>query len=101
MGWYSNNQAHRYRADLLDLVLDGSAGSRLPDPPGVHLRVSEDGQKWFCWRRTVSGWVFAIGAAGPPPDQWEYDGQEPPGGFPGEDPAWGEMAFGHEANLNW
>lgn len=101
MGWYNNNQAQRYRVDLLDFVLEGSSGSQLRDPPGVQMRVSGDGQKWFCWRRTVSGWVFAVGAAGPPPDTWEYDGQEPPEGFPGEDPAWGAMAFSQEANLNW
>ena len=101
MGWYNNNQTQRYRTDLLDFILKGSAGDRLPNPSGVHMRVSDDGQKWFAWRRTVSGWVFAIGAAGPPPDQWEYDGPDPPGGFPGEDPAWGVMSFSQEANVNW
>ena len=28
-----------------------------------------------------TGWCFAIGAAGPPPDRWEYDSPEPPGRF--------------------
>jgi hypothetical protein len=65
------------------------------------MRVSKDGQKWFAWRRTISGWVFAIGAAGPPPDQWEYDGADPPAGFPGEGPAWGTSAFGRDRNVNW
>jgi hypothetical protein len=101
MGWYRNNNAGRYRRDLLDFVLDGYATHGLPDPPGVEMRVSEDGQKWFAWRRTASGWVFAIGAAGPPPDQWEYDGAKPPTGFPGDDPAWGRAAFGQDANVNW
>ncbi len=53
------------------------------------------------WRRTVGGWVFAIGAGGPPPDQWEYDGPEPPTGFPGEDPGWGTSPHRQEANVNW
>lgn len=101
MGWYNNNQAGRYRIDLLDFVLEGSAGRRLPNPHGVEMGVSGDGQKWFAWRRTVSGWVFAIGAAGPPPDQWEYDGPEPPSGFPGEDPTWGDRPFGMDVNRNW
>ncbi len=101
MGWYRNNDANRYRSDLLEFVLDGYAGRRLPDPPGIEMRVSDDGQRWFAWRRTVSGWVFAIGAAGPPRDQWEYDGPDPPAGFPGEDPAWGPRAYGDDANVNW
>ena len=65
------------------------------------MRVHEAGQSWYAWRRTVTGWCFAIGAAGPPPEQWEYDGPEPPAGFPGEDPAWGSHAFSEEANRNW
>jgi hypothetical protein len=101
IGWHNNNQAGRYRSDLLDFVLDGFAGRHLPQPKGVEMRVSKDGQKWFAWRRTISGWVFAIGAAGPPPDQWEYDGADPPAGFPGEDPAWGTSAFGQDCNVNW
>lgn len=101
MGWYHNNDADRYRPDLLEFVLDGFAAKQLPDPPGVEMSVSDDGQKWLAWRRTASGWVFAIGAAGPPPDQWEYDGPEPPAGFAGDDPAWGARPFGQDASLNW
>ncbi|MCC6227028.1 MAG: hypothetical protein IT195_11570 [Microthrixaceae bacterium] len=101
MGWYRNNDAGRYRSDLLSFVLDGYAARRLPSPHGVEMRVSDDGQKWFAWRRTVGGWVFAIGAAGPPPDQWEYDGPEPPRGFPGEDSLWGTSPHRQDANVNW
>lgn len=86
MAWY-NNQGGRYRADLLEMLapFDG-----LPANHGIHLFVGGDGQSWWAWRRTTTGWCFAIGAAGPPPDQWLCDGPEPPAGFPGEDPAWGE-----------
>lgn len=101
MGWYRNNDADRYRADLLSFVLDGYAARHLPSPHGVEMRVSTDGQKWFAWRRTAGGWVFAIGAAGLPPNQWEFDGPEPPTGFPGEDPAWGTSPHRQEANVNW
>ncbi len=101
MGWYRNNDAGRYRADLLSFVLDGYACRQLPSPHGIEMRISDDGQKWFAWRRTIGGWVFAIGAAGPPPDQWEYDGPEPPTGFPGEDPAWGTSPHREEVNVNW
>ena len=101
MGWYNNNRSGRYRSDLLDFVLEGLGSQGLPQPHNVRMEVSPDGQKWFAWRRTVSGWVFAIGAAGPPPDQWEYDGSEVPRGFPGEDPAWGDQPFGDGMNVNW
>lgn len=101
MGWYRNNDVGRYRADLLSFVLDGYAAQHLPTPRGVEMRVSDDGQKWFAWRRTIGGWAFAIGAAGPPPDQWEYDGREPPTGFPGDDPLWGLGPDCDQVNVNW
>ena len=43
----------------------------LPRESGITLHVARDGQSWYARRRTVTGWCFAIGAAGPPPDQWE------------------------------
>ena len=75
----------RYRDDLLQILDDSLTRLGLPKESGVTLRVSEDGQSWYAWRRTVTGWCFAIGAAGVPPDQWEYDGAEPPKGYPGND----------------
>lgn len=99
MGWYRRN--NRYRDDLLDLLTDDFTKYGLPQPSGITMHVSAGGNAWYAWRRTISGWVFAIGAAGPPPDQWEYDGPIPPSGFPGEDPAWGTGPFGGEVNRNW
>lgn len=99
-GWY-NNEGTRYRLEFLDIFVAAFAAERLPDPPGIEMRVSKSGQKWYAWRRTVSGWVFAIGAAGPPPDLWEYDGADPPSGFPGDDAAWGLRPMGGVANRNW
>lgn len=94
MGWY-RNRGGRYRPDLLEMLsTDG-----LPEDHGIELSVAPDGQSWWAWRRTVSGWCFAIGATQPPPDQWLFDGPEPPGGFPGQDPAWGEP-WGLDAE-NW
>ena len=49
----------------------------------------------------MTGWCFAIGAAGPPPNQWEYDGPEPPKGYPGEDVSWGDGPFSDQVNRNW
>jgi hypothetical protein len=60
------------------------------------MKVAKNGKAWYAWRRTVTGWCFAIGAAGPPPDRWEYDGPEPPGRFPSKGRGWGD-----NANRNW
>jgi hypothetical protein len=93
MGWH--NQRGHYRDDLLDFF----PFRQLPDDHGIQMRVAEDGQRWFAWRQTVTGWCFGIGAAGKPPDQWLYDGAQPPPGFPGSDRAWGDQ-FGLDM-ANW
>jgi hypothetical protein len=95
MGWYER-QGGRYRPDLLQ-VLTPFKG--LPEDHGISLLVSPDGQSWRAWRRTVTGWCLAIGAAEAPPDQWLYDGPEPPNGLPGRDAAWSEQ-WGLEPK-NW
>ena len=100
MGWY-RNPGNRYRADLLDFFVPVLTRPELPEEHGIVMRVARDGQAWYAWRRTVTGWCFAIGASSPPPDQWEFDGPEPPEGFPGQDPAWGAGPFGSAANPNW
>lgn len=100
MGWY-RRRGGRYRADLLQVLNDDFTRRGLPQPSGITLSISPRGDAWFAWRRTVTGWVFAIGAAGPPPDQWEYDGAEPPTGFPGQDPVWGTRPFSDNVNRNW
>lgn len=90
----------RYRAELLDILGDFT-NHGLPGEHGIELHVTPDGQRWWAGRRTVAGWYLAIGAAGPPPDQWEYDGEAPPGGFPGEHPVWGDRPFSFDACANW
>ena len=99
-GWYSKE--NRYRPELLDLIKSGFPRCGLPTDCGIKMKVAEDGQSWYAWRRTVTGWCFAIGASQPPPEQdWEYDGPDPPDGFPGLDPKWGSGPFSYEANKNW
>jgi hypothetical protein len=88
MGWY-RNRGGRYREDLLEILAPRLQRDGLPDEHGINLTVAADGQSWWAWRRTVTGWCFAIGAADPPPDQWLYDGPDPPTGPPGEDSSWG------------
>lgn len=100
MGWY--RRENRYHEDLLMNILGNDFTRQgLPRESGITMRVSEDGQSWYAWRRTVTGWCFAIGASGPPPNQWTYDGPEPPSGFPGEDPAWGDSPFSSDVRRNW
>lgn len=98
MGW--GRRETGYRADILDVVGDLTSHGIAGDG-GIEVQVSSDGESWFAWRRTVTGWVFAIGAAGPPPDQWQFDGPEPPAGFPGESPEWGSDPQDYEAGPNW
>ena len=99
MGWYRRES--RYRTDMLDLLGDDFTNQGLPRESGIKLHVAQDGQSWFAWRKTVTGWYFAIAAAGPPPDQWEYDGSEPPTGYPGESSSWGDGPFSNHVNRNW
>jgi len=98
-GWYYNEDrgGKRYRADLLEaLGPDFFKPYGLPPDPGVTMRVAKKGKAWYAWRRTVTGWCFAIGAAGPPPDRWHYDGPEPPQRFPAKGHGWGDTA-----DQNW
>lgn len=97
MGWYRNEPAGSYKVWPGAVISALTRG--LPEDHGVTVEVADDGQSWYAWRRTVSGWVFAVGAAGPPPDQRFYDGEEPPIGFPGPSGAWGDHPF--ERGPNW
>ena len=99
MGWHRNGG--RYRHDLLKILGDDFTRQGLPMESGIKLHVATDGQSWYAWRRTMTGWCFAIGAAGPPPEQWEYDGTGPPKGFPGKDSSWGDGPFSDQVNRNW
>lgn len=90
--WYSNPDG-RYRVDLFDLLGHDFTSYGLPLEHGIILHVARNGRSWWAWRRTVTGWCFAIGAVGP--NQWEYDGPEPPRGFPGKDKGW------EGGNRNW
>lgn len=94
MGHYRNDG--RYRADLLPIVESHFVRDGLPEEHGIEMVVAHDGQSWYAYRRTISGWYFAIGASGPPPDQWCYDGPEPPAGFP-DDGSWSRFGAGEFA----
>jgi hypothetical protein len=96
-GWYKREPAGRYKATVDEVISVFARG--LPDEHGIVMKVRKDGKAWYAWRRTVTGWVFAIGAKGRPPKQWFYDGPEPPRGYPDSDPAWPSAPF--ERGPNW
>lgn len=98
MGHY-RNQGERYRDDLLPIVESHFERDGLPADHGIKLNVAADGQAWYAYRRTISGWYFAIGAAESPPDQWCYDGAEPPTDFP-NDESWSRFGVG-EVATHW
>lgn len=97
MGWYRNDPSGRYKPKIVEFMPTYARG--LPTEHGIAMEVAQEGQSWYAWRRTVSGWVFGIGAAGQPPDQRFYDGEVPPRGFPGPQGTWGKIPF--ERGPNW
>ena len=77
-------QGNRYFAGL-EAIIDGlSEKYDLPHPNNIEMHISVDGQSWYAARQTITGHWFAIGAAGPPTDQWFYDGLTAPTSFPNE-----------------
>jgi len=100
MGWF-RHEPIGYKHDLLDRLGDDFTREGLPVPSGIVMKVADDGTKWYAWRRTVGGHHFAIGANGDPPNQWRYDGKDPPTGFPGIAPEWGKLPFDDDASPNW
>ena len=97
MGWWNRND--RYREDLLEILEPTFELDGLQEPSGITMYVALDGQGWYAERQTITGHWFAIGAAGPTPDQWLLDGIERPSGFPSE-PEWDHWGGG-SPSLNW
>jgi hypothetical protein len=90
----------RYHDDLLERQprLMRHITKHLPAEHGITTVVSRSGQSYYAWRRTVTGWCFGVGATRQPPDQWFYDGPEPPSGFPRRDRGWVRE---DERSVNW
>lgn len=98
LGQYNNRG--NYRKDLISgVLLDDFTHQDLPDEHGITMRVSKDGQAWYAWRRTPSSRVLGIGMNKGRDNEWLYEGDDPPTGFPGSDPSWGDRPF--ETPPNW
>lgn len=98
LGHYNNRG--KYRKDLMSGVLmDDFSRQGLPEEHGITMRVRKDGQAWYAWRRTPSGHVLGIGMNKGRDNEWLYEGEEPPKGFPGSDPSWGDRPY--ETPPNW
>ncbi|WP_148212885.1 hypothetical protein [Citrifermentans bemidjiense] len=100
MGWFRHAPTV-YKHELLDRIGDDFTRQGLQIPSGIVMEVADDGTKWYAWRRTIGGHHFAIGANGDPPNQWRYDGRNPPTGFPGIAPEWGKSPFEADVAPNW
>lgn len=100
MGWF-RHEPTGYKHEIFDRIGDNFTRQGLPIPSGIVMEVVDDGTKWYAWRRTVGGHYFAIGANGDPPNQWRYDGRNPPPGLPGIVPEWGKSPFEDNFAPNW
>ncbi len=98
MGHYQNGGG-KYRGDLLPMLEPSFVRKGLPLPHGLVMYVAADSQSWYAERQTITGYWFAIGAVGPPPDQWLFDGPERPPGFPDE-AEWDHWGGGQHS-VNW
>lgn len=98
LGHY-RREGDRYFAGLEAIVDSLSDTYGLPRPNNIEMHVSDDGQSWYAARQTITGHWFAIGAAGPPTDQWFYDGPTAPSGYPSET-EWDQWVPDHNA-ANW
>jgi hypothetical protein len=77
----SQSAYHRSRGrfgSIEELRSDVAARTLLEEPEAITVaRARRD--DWWAWRRSKSGWVFAIGSMSDQPLGWRYyDGPEPP-----------------------
>lgn len=76
-----------YRHNLLDVLGDFDRQG-LPHDHGIEMVVASNGASWYAWRRTPSGLILGVGAAGAPPDQWFFAAMDPPSAAPSRDQRW-------------
>ncbi|MFM9877454.1 MAG: hypothetical protein ACKVOG_06360 [Rhodoglobus sp.] len=92
-----HREVGRFESSVLSNAVATYWFQKLPNPLDIDLRIQTDGQAWYAWRKTVGGWVFAIGQSNPK-DDWRFDGPEPPTTYPGIGERWGEAGGSNTAN---
>lgn len=95
-GWYE--PGGRSRATFRGLIAD-LAEYGLPEDHGVVLRSRRDGQGWFAYRQTPSGYWFGVGARRERDHRWYYDGHRMPVGLPTRRDGWTDDA--DETRIEW
>lgn len=81
MGQHRNRLGHYFEDPLI--LVGGNEKYRLKTELDIEVKLSKNKQSWYAWRRTPSGWVFAVGGSKNIDIHWRYDGPEPPKSFPG------------------
>lgn len=93
IGWRRNQG--RYPADLIGRVYTQKDFMKrgLPDPNGLRMETTQDGETAWFWRQTISGWVlgYAVSEGERGMLEWFYSGEQPPAGPPGEAPGWSDL----------
>lgn len=85
MGLY-RHRGGRYWTDPVVLFPIGGF-KELPENHGVQLRVRDDAQAWFGWRRTIGGFYLGVGGTSDVDAEWRYASSEPPDAYPGDQAA--------------
>lgn len=100
MGLY-RAQGGRYWSDPT-FFFPARGFKNLPEGHGVRYRVSDDGQAWVAWRKTVGGFFLGIGGTCDLEAYWRYASTEAPTKYPSEGSAgWADISKDPEASPEW
>lgn len=85
----------RYPADLIGRVYTQKDFTKrgLPDPSGLKMEITQDGDIAWFWRQTISGWVlgYAVSEGERGMLEWFYSGEKSPAGPPDEALGWSDL----------
>lgn len=93
IGWRRNQG--RFPPDLIGRVYTQKDLTKrgLPDPSGLRMEITQDGEVAWFWRPTISGWVlgYAVSEGERGMLEWFYSGEQRPTGPPGEAQGWSDL----------
>jgi hypothetical protein len=87
-GWYGKN-TQGYDLAKIQQIMAFNEFKGLPADHRITAHVSPDGNSCYAMRRTVGGWVLAVGMHGHEFREWHWDGDHEPAGYPGQGGDWG------------